>query len=333
MIGRDVARTSPFPLAGESIIGMDPPDHTRIRRLVSREFTPTRVEQLRPRAHEMVDAFLDVAAAVDGPVDLIEALTQPLPIAMICELLGVPFAERSRFNGWANTFMTSTAHTIDEVMAARDQLLEYLAELVAQRRAHPTDDLMGALVALRDEGDALSEIELVNLGLAMLVGGYETTAAQLGKSIFCLLTHPDQLALVRDRPDLVPQAVEELLRFIPLSSGTALAWIALEDVEVGGVTIRAGEPVMASAAGANLDESVFDHADELDVTRDPNPHLSFGHGMHFCVGAHLARMEMQVAIGTLFARFPETRLVVPADAVPWKVGSAVWGLASLPVCL
>ncbi len=333
MIGRDVARTSPFPLAGESIIGMDPPDHTRIRRLVSREFTPKRVEQLRPRAHEMVDTFLDAAAAVDGPVDLIEALTQPLPVAMICELLGVPFAERSRFNGWANTFMTSTAHTIDEVMAARDQLLGYLAELVAQRRAHPTDDLMGALVALRDEGDALSEIELVNLGLAMLVGGYETTAAQLGKSIFCLLTHPAQLALVRDRPDLVPHAVEELLRFIPLSSGTGLAWIALEDVEVGGVTIRAGEPVMASAAGANLDESVFDHADELDVTRDPNPHLSFGHGMHFCVGAHLARMEMQVAIGTLFARFPETRLAVPADPVPWKVGSAVWGLASLPVCL
>ena len=152
----------------------------------------------------MVDAFLDAAAAVAGPVDLIEALTQPLPIAMICELLGVPFAERSRFNGWADTFMTSTAHTIDEVMAARDQLLEYLAELVAERRAHPTDDLMGADLVLRDEGDALSEIELVNLGLAMLVGGYETTAAQLGKSIFCLLTHPDQLALgarpARPRP-------------------------------------------------------------------------------------------------------------------------------------
>jgi cytochrome P450 len=331
MIGRDVARTSPFPLAGESIIGMDPPDHTRIRRLVSREFTPKRVEQLRPRAQEMVDGFLDVAANADGTVELIEALTQPLPIAVICELLGVPFSERTRFNAWANTFMTSTAHTIDEVLAARDQLLEYLAELVTQRRAYPTDDLMGALVELRDEGDALSEIELVNLGLAMLVGGYETTAAQLGKAIFCLLTHPDQLALVRDDPGLVPQAVEELLRFIPLSSGTAIAWIALEDVEIGGVTVRAGEPVMASAAGANLDESVFEAPDQLDVTRDPNPHLSFGHGLHFCVGAHLARMEMQVAIGTLFARFPGARLAVPADDVPWKVGSAVWGLASLPV--
>jgi nocardicin N-oxygenase len=333
MIGRDVARTSPFPLAGESIIGMDPPDHTRIRRLVSREFTPRRVEHLRPRAQEMVDDFLDAAAGSDGPVDLIEAVSQPLPIAMICELLNVPYTDRLRFNAWANTFMTSTAHSIDDVVAARDQLLDYLADLVAQRRASPTDDLLGALVALRDEGDALSEVELVNLALAMLVGGYETTAAQLGKSILCLLTHPDQLALVRDDPGLVPGAVEELLRFIPLSSGTALAWIALEDVEVGGIVVRAGEPVMASAAGANLDESVFDHADQLDVTRDPNPHLSFGHGMHFCIGAHLARMEMQVAIGALLGRFPRVALAVPPDEVAWKVGSAVWGLASLPVLL
>ncbi len=333
MIGRDVARTAPYPLQGESIIGMDPPDHTRIRRLVSREFTPRRVEQLRARAQEIVDGLLDDAAASPSPVDLVEAFAQPLPIAMICELLNVPFSDRDRFRGWANAFMTSTGHSIDEVLAARDSLNAYLADLIAERRRTPTDDLLGALVVLRDEGDALSEPELVNLGLAMLVGGFETTAAQLGKFIFCLLGNPEQLAVIRARPEVVPTAVEELLRVIPLSSGTALAWIATEDVEVGGVTIPAGDPVMASAAGANLDDSVFVDPERLDVTRDPNPHLAFGHGMHFCIGAHLARMELQVAIGTLFGRFPDVRLAVAPREVQWKVGSAVWGLESLPVDL
>jgi cytochrome P450 len=333
MIGRDVARTAPYPLQGESIIGMDPPDHTRIRRLVSREFTPRRVEQLRGRAQEIVDGLLDDAATSPSPVDLVEALAQPLPIAMICELLNVPFSDRDKFRGWANAFMTSTGHSIDEVLAARDSLNAYLADLIAERRRNPTDDLLGALVVLRDEGDALSELELVNLGLAMLVGGFETTAAQLGKFIFCLLCNPDQLGVIRARPEVVPTAVEELLRVIPLSSGTALAWIATEDVEVGEVVIPAGDPVMASAAGANLDDSVFEDPERLDVTRDPNPHLAFGHGMHFCIGAHLARMELQVAIGTLFGRFPDVRLAVAPGEVQWKVGSAVWGLESLPVDL
>ena len=229
--------------------------------------------------------------------------------------------------------MTSTAHSITEVMAAHAELLAYLAELIAQRREHPTGDLLGALVVLRDEGDALSEDELVNLGLAMLVGGYETTAAQLGKSMLCLLLHPDEVRKIQADPEVIATAVEELLRFVPLSSGTALAWVATEDVELSGVMVRAGDAVMASAAGANLDDTVFDEPERFDVTRDPNPHLSFGHGTHFCLGAHLARMEMQVAIGTLFTRFPGVHLAVPAGEVPWRVGSAVWGLEALPVVL
>ena len=195
----------------------------------------------------------------------------------------------------------------------------------------PTDDLLGALVVLRDEGDALTEPELVNLGIAILVGGFETTAAQIGKSIYCMLIHPEELQKVRSDPALVPAAVEELVRFIPLSSGTSMAWIATDDVELAGVTVRAGETVMASAATGSRDASVFTDPDRFDVTREQIPHLGFGHGTHFCLGAHLARMEMQVVISTLFTRFPDLRPAFAEDAVPWKVGSSVWGLAELPV--
>jgi cytochrome P450 len=336
MVGKDVARTAPYPLQGGSIVEMDPPEHTRVRRIVSKAFTAKRVEALRPRAQELVDALLDdlVKAGKDGAaVDLVDGLCLPLPIAVICELLGVPFEDRSRFGAWARVFMTSSAHTVEEMMEAHANLMAYLADLVAARRAHPTEDLLAALVTVRDEGDALTEDELVNLGFSLLVGGFETTAAQMGKFILFLLEHPDQLVLLRERPDLTASAVEELLRLINLAAGTSLAWVATEDVELGGVTILAGDAVMASAAAANLDESVFDQPERFDITRDPNPHVAFGHGAHFCIGAHLARMELQVAIRTLVTRFPELRLAVAADEVPWRVGSAVWGLEHLPVLL
>ena len=288
MIGKDVARTSAYPLQGESILGMDPPDHTRVRRLVSREFTARRVEQLRPRAQELVDDLLDPIEAAGSPAELISQLAEPLPILMICELLGVEYKDRDMFRGWATAFMTSTGRSIEEILGAHDALNEYLAGLVAQRREVPTDDLLGALVVLRDEGDALTEPELVNLGIAILVGGFETTAAQIGKSIYCLLIHPDELQKVRRDPAIVPGAVEELVRFIPLSSGTSMAWVAIDDVELAGVTVRAGETVMASAATGSRDPSVFTDPDRFDVSRAPIPHLGFGHGTHFCLGAHLA---------------------------------------------
>lgn len=332
-VGSDVARTAPHPLQGGSIVEMDPPEHTRVRRIVSKAFTAKRVEALRPRAQEVVDALLDDLTKTDGPVDLVEGLCLPLPITMICEVLGVPYEDRSSFGAWAHVFMSGSAHTADEIIEAHGHLMQYLGELVAARRVQPTDDLLGALVVARDEGDALSENELVNLGFSLLVGGFETTAAQLGKFMLFLLLHPDDLALLRQRPDLVPSAVEELLRLINLAAGTSLAWVATEDVELGGVRIRAGDAVMASAAAANRDESVFDDPERFDITRDPNPHLAFGHGAHFCIGAHLARMELQVGIGTLATRFPGVHLAVALEDVPWRSGSAVWGLERLPVVL
>ena len=327
----DVARTQPYIQRAATIVGMDPPDHTRIRTLVSNAFTIRRVDALRPRAQQVVDGLLDDMEKAGSPVDVVAGLATPLPIAMICELLGVPFEDRSRFRGWADTFMTSTGHTVEQVMAAHGELTAYLAEMIDQRRHDATDDLLGALVHARDEGHALSEDELVQLGIALLVGGFETTTSQIAKFVLCLLLNPDQLRLLRDDPSLVPSAVEELLRLVPLAAGTAIAYVALEDVVLGGVTIRAGDAVTASSAAASRDPAVFTQPDELEVQRADNPHLGFGHGRHFCLGAHLARMELQVALGSLVQRFPKLELAVSRDDIAWKTGSAVWGLQSLPV--
>ncbi len=331
-IEADVARTTMvFPIA-DSILGMDPPDHTRIRRLVSATFTARRVQALRGRAQEIVDGLLDDMERSGPPVDLIEALALPLPITMICELLGVPYADRHQFRGWAEVFMSSSGFGAEELISAHGQITEYLAGMIARRRDHGTDDLLGSLVAARDDdGDRISEPELVSLALAILVAGYETTANQMGKFVLCLFEHPDQLELLRRDPELVPNAVEELMRLIPLSAGTSLAHVATEDVELGGVIIRAGEAAMAATASANRDETVFEHANRLDVQREGIYQLGFGHGSHFCLGAHLARIELQVALTSLFGRFPELCLAIPSDEVEWKDGSAVWGLQSLPV--
>jgi cytochrome P450 RapN len=331
-VGLDIARTQPVLHIEGSILGMDGADHTRIRRLVSATFTARRVEALRPRAQDLVDSLLDAMEAHGPPADLVEMLALPLPITMICELLGVPYEDRHRFRAWADTFMTSGGFTVEEVMNAHERLAGYLAEMIDARRREPTADLLGALVTVRDtEGDRLSEEELVRLAIAILVAGYETTASQLGKFVLCLFERPDQLALLRERPDLVPGAVEELMRYVPLSSGTSIAHLATEDVDVGGTLIRAGEAIMASGAAANRDPSVFPDPERVDVERDDAFQLGFGHGPHFCLGAHLARMELQVAIGSLLRRFPDLALGVPRDEVRWKTSSSVWGLEELPV--
>jgi cytochrome P450 len=291
------------------------------------------MQALRGRAQEIVDGLLDAMLEAEQPVDFVQAVALPLPITMICELLGVPFEDRARFNGWADIFMTSSGHTVEELLDAHGQLTAYLADLIAKRRAEPTDDILGALVHARDEEDSvITEGELQSLAMAILVAGYETTANQLGKFVLCLLDNPEQLQLLRDRPELIPNAVEELMRLIPLSAGSQIAYVATEDVEIGGVLIRGGEGVMASTASANRDESVFSDPDHLDVERPDIFQLGFGHGSHYCLGAHLARVELQVALESLLSRFPDLRLAVPASEVPWKEGSAVWGLEALPLC-
>jgi nocardicin N-oxygenase len=332
-VGTDVGRLLDAFTIEDSILGMDPPQHTQIRRLVSATFTARRMEALRERAQQTVDILLDAMAGAPQPVDFVDAVALPLPITMICEILGVPFADRERFTGWANITLSASGHTLEEFLAARAELATYIGDLVTSRRAHPTDDVLGALVTLHSEDPAcMTEAQLRSLAISILFAGFETTASQLGKFVLCLLVHPDQLALLRRQPELVPNAVEELMRLIPLNAGTQPAYLATEDVEIGGVTIRAGEGVMPSLGSANRDESEFPDAGRLDIERRNVAHLGFSHGAHFCLGAHLARVEMQVALRSLVTRFPELRLAVPTDQVPWKAGSAVWGLEALPLC-
>lgn len=329
--GVDVPRSTPLIQTDPSLLSMDPPDHTRMRRLVAKAFTARRMEQLRPRAQEVVDGLLDRIVEQGPPADLVEGLALPLPITMICELLGVPVEDRDRFRDWSDAVLAITAYTPDQIAAARDELKAYLAELVQQRRERPTDDLLGVLVVARDEDERLSEAELIQFGITLLVAGHETTANQIGNFIYTLLTHPEQLDALKADPSVLNPAIEELLRFTPLGSSAGFSRIALEDVELSGVLVRAGEAVVTQAAAANRDKNVFDRPDDLDFGREHNPHIAFGHGAHHCLGAQLARVELQVAVGSLVRRLPELRFAVPVEQVPFKSGRLVRGLQTLPV--
>jgi cytochrome P450 len=332
----DAPRKTPGVVQRGSLASMDGADHARLRRLVSRALTVRRMEALRPRTEQLVGTFLDSMAANGPRADLLTDLAMPVPIAVICELLGIPYDDRARFRGWAEQLLSTAATAegstnVTEVSIAH--LWAYLGELIAARRRAPTDDLLSALIAARDEGDALTEDEMVWLAFTMLAGGFETTGHQIAKSALVLLDHPDELAKLRARPDLWPTAVDELLRYIPLGAGNGLPLEALEDVELSGVLIRAGDYVITSPAAANFDATVFGDAERLDVTRADNPHFGLGHGAHYCLGANLARMELHVALQSLFERFPAIRPAIPLEEVQWRADSAIWGVASLPVLL
>ncbi|MBF6064103.1 cytochrome P450 [Nocardia terpenica] len=327
----DIPRTSPRPTPPDGLLSMDPPEHRRVRRLVAKAFTGRRVEQLRPRAQAIVNERLDAIENAGPPADLVQGLALPLPVTVICEMLGVPTRDQHRFRDFSDAVLSTTAYTREEIDTARVHLEDYLAELIAQRRAEPTDDLLGALVAARDNEDRLTESELVSLGVGLLIAGHETTANQIANFTYLLLTQRDQWELLRARPDLVPGAVEELLRYVQLGSGGGFARVAMEDVVLSGVTVRAGESVFVNTQAANRDERIFDRSEELVLTRENNPHMAFGHGVHHCLGAQLARVELQVALGTLLHRFPTLRLAVPLEEVPWKTGLLVRGPKSLPV--
>jgi cytochrome P450 len=327
---RDEPRVGPD-RAGRNLLNMDPPEHSRLRRLVSKAFTARRVEELRPRARQITDDLLDSMAAIGPPADLIESFAVPLPVTVICELLGVPVADQVQFRSWAEAILTTTALSLEQRADSISRLGGYVAEQIERRRRTPTDDLLGALVLARDEHDRLSEPELVELSLGLLAAGYETTANQIGNSVYVLLTHPDELALLRARPELMPDAVEELMRFIPLTAAASPARYATVDVSLSGGVVPAGDPVVVSRSAANRDPQAFPDPDRFDLTRWPNPHVGFGFGMHFCLGAPLARMELQVALDSLLTRFPGLRFATDPDGLPWKTGMALRGLRSFPV--
>ncbi|MFE6286284.1 cytochrome P450 [Streptomyces sp. NPDC057877] len=323
----DAPRIQPDPAGEGLLMSLDPPAHTRLRRTVAGVFTMRRVDELRPAAGRVAGELLAAMADAGPPADLVASFALPLPVTVICDLLGVPTEDRDRLRGWSDTLLSTTACTPAETASAARAMADYFTALAALRRREPTDDLLGTLV----RESPLTVAEVVLLARDLLIAGHETTASQIADCAWLLLQRPDDMARLRARPELVPAAVEELLRFVPLGSGGFRARVATEEVELGGVRIRPGETVFAPTAAANRDPAVFSAPDRLDVARHPNPHLAFGHGVHHCLGAQLARMEVGVALGALLDRFPRLRLAVGESDVEWRTGMQVRGPRTLPV--
>ena len=314
----------------DSMISTDPPDHTRLRRLVLRAFTTHQVNRLRPYIERTVHDLLDQMAAAGPPADLVQAIALPLPVTVICDLMGVPFADRALLRDLSDKLVSYTAFSPEEQARAHARLRTFMSELIEVKRAEPGDDVMSMMIAARDSDEKLSESELVSQAMLFLVAGHDPMVSLIGKSVVALLANPDQLKLLREDPLVVTTAVEELLRHDPPGDGGQFR-ITLEDVELSGVTIPAGSAVLACIPVANRDPRVYEDPDELDLTRTSNPHLSLGHGPHFCMGAALARAEMQLLLPALLRRFPGLRLAVPATELRWQHGMRLAGYTEIPL--
>ncbi|RLV10017.1 cytochrome P450 [Streptomyces griseocarneus] len=317
--------------SGKHMLISDPPQHTRLRRLVAKEFTPRHVAALAPRVQRMTDELLDaMAAAPDGRADLVDALSFPLPMGVICELLGVPSLDRATFRAWSNVAVGSAP--VDEKAVAAKAVRAYLAELIADKRERPGDDLLSLLIRTTDEdGDRLSADELLGMAWVLLVAGHETTVNLVSNGVLALLRHPDQLADLRADDSLMDNAVEEMLRYDgPVETPTYR--FTREPVEIGGVTIPGGGAlVLPVLADADRDPARFPDPDRFDIRRDARGHVAFGHGIHYCLGAPLARLEARIAIRSLLARFPDLALDVHPGALAWREGMLIRGPVRLPV--
>lgn len=333
---RDAPRIFPQRVPG-GILDLDPPEHTRLRRLVSSAFSPRRVESLRGRAEQITVELLDQMVRHGPPADLVESFAIPLPVTIICELLGVPYQDRASFQLWADAYLSTTAIPAEEKMARLGKLGGYFAQLVAQRREQaanglPDEDLIGSLVRARDEEGSLSEQQLISFLMMLLAAGYETTATHLTNSVYALLSHPEQFALLRDGQVPIEDAIEELLRHVPLTVATIIPRYATDDVKLSGGIVHAGEAVLPAYDAANRDPRVFDDPERLDLTRAAaHQHVTFGYGTHFCLGAQLARMELQVAFTALLRYFPHLRLAEPDEQLQWKSKLVMRGPVTLPV--
>jgi cytochrome P450 len=326
-IGRDAPRVFPMP-PQPGLLTMDPPEHSRLRTLLAKTFTQRRVERLRPWIRELAGALVDELRAYGAPVDLVEHFALPLPVAVICELLGVPVDDRARFREWTDAMMSTTERSDEDIQATQGAMYAYLAGLIEAHRAEPADDLMSALIEATDERGRLTPEELLSLCTILLVAGHETTATQIPNFVYVLVEHPDAWTRLEADPALIPAAVEELLRFVPLVEGAIQPHYATEDVEVGGTLVRAGEPVLVALAASNRDPRRFEDPDTLRFDRGENQHLGFGHGAHHCLGAQLARVELQEALRALTSRLRGLRL---AGETRWKSEMFVRGLRALPV--
>jgi cytochrome P450 len=314
------------------MLGANPPDHTRLRKLVTAAFTRRRIDALEPRIREIATGLLDEMAAAGDRLDLVNSYSYPLPITVICELIGIPPVRREDFRQWSSVFVNASMHTAEEYVEATTLMLDFVHELIVQKQQAPTDDLLSGLIAARDGGDRLSEDELTSMIFLLLAAGHETTVSLITNGVHALLRHPDQLELLKAEPDRLPAAVEELLRYDgPLQA--AIPYIAQAPIDIAGSRIEAGEVIVFALLPANRDVRKVERADELDITRSDSAHLAFGHGIHHCLGAPLARLEGRIALGMLFERFPRLRLAVPKQDPPRHPSFLMNAIRELPVLL
>ncbi|HKR60004.1 MAG TPA: cytochrome P450 [Pyrinomonadaceae bacterium] len=317
-----------------NMLDLDPPDHTRLRSLVHKAFTPRLVDQMRSRGQTVADELLDAVTGV-GQFDLIKDYALPLPMTIITEILGVPTSDRHKFHKWSQAIVSlsspnlpllMTLHVIPSIWS----FIRYLRRFFKIRRRDPRDDLVSALIKAEEAGDKLSEDELLAMVFLLLIAGHETTVNLIGSGVLALLENHEQMNKLRNDPVLIKSAVEELLRYTAPVFMTTERY-AREDSTIHGITIPRGEMTLGVIGSANRDETVFEEPDQLNVTREPNKHLSFGQGIHFCLGAPLARMEAQIAINTLLRRFPDLHLSVAQESLRWRPSIFLRGLETLPV--
>jgi cytochrome P450 len=309
-------------------IGMDPPEHTRYRKLLTGQFTVRRMRELGPRITEIVTERIDAMLAAGTSADLVTTFALPVPSLVICELLGVAYDDRDGFQEWTAR-MLDLETPLDEIRQAHMSIRGFMQKLVTAKREHPTDDLLSGLIH-GDADPALTDDELVGISTLLLIGGHETTANMLGLGTFALLEHPDQLAALRADPTLIDGAVEELLRYLSIVQ-FGVSRVAVEPVELAGHQIPAGATVMISLPETNRDAGHWDDPSLLDLTRHRSPHLAFGHGVHQCLGQQLARVEMSIAFTELLRRLPDLRLAVPSEEVPLRTTMINYGVGALPV--
>ncbi|GAB2893835.1 cytochrome P450 [Streptomyces deserti] len=318
----------PAPEFSTSLVGMDPPEHTLARRAVAGDFTPRSVDRLRPRVQEIVEEYVDRLLDGPRPADLIDAFANPVPLLVICELIGVPFEDREFFLRISFTVMNAT--TPEAGARGMAELMGYMDKLVTDKEREPTDDVIGRLAARRGEPGVPDHRDLVAMAFMLLMAGHETPANIIGLGAMLLLDRPELLQTLRDDPSRWPAAVNELLRYFTIAE-IGNSRVALADVELGGARIAAGEGILGLTVGANRDPERFSDPDVFDIDRADQRHLSFGHGAHQCLGQHLVRIELEIALATLFTRIPELRLVEPVEKLRFKEEHVNYGLHALPV--
>ena len=316
-----------FEAINRHMLNQDPPDHTRLRGLVHKAFTPARVRDLEPRISQITSDLLD-AMQDKAEGDLIADFALPLPITVIAEMLGIPVEDRDKFRGWTQAILNFGPGSS---MASIMEFVQYMNEMIEVRRAEDTGDILSALVRVEDEGSTLDHMELLSMIFLLLVAGHETTVNLIANGTLALLQHPAQLQLLRDNPDLTPNAIEEMLRHSGPVDATLNRWAAEPIAWRDGRTIEPGDVIIPLLLAANRDPAVFDNPDTFDITRDPNPHVAFGHGIHFCLGAPLARMEGRIALRALLARLPHLALNIDPDDILWGPTIVLHNMLELPL--